>query len=197
MEKYLKDSLCIEYQGVFDKDKKRRFEFTVTNKGKKSPKSILVIGLNPASSDISRIDTTTNFILNNLQPMGYTTITICNLYAQLCKKLKPSEIINNVENLNYIEDVLKRDFETILIGYGNSNVTSKILQVEKKRLLKLLTPYESKVKSIVDIEERYSALATIHPLMAGRYFSGKWKLVPYHLEKDVDCEAENTAETEN
>lgn len=117
MERYTTNTMTVERKGVFDKSRKKRFELTFTCKDSRQKKSILVIGLNPASDDISMIDTTTTFILNNLIPMGYTTVTICNLYGELFKqRLKPSEVPNNTENRKYLEEVLKRGFDTILLG---------------------------------------------------------------------------------
>lgn len=118
MEKLVTNSFTMERKGVFDKHLKKRFELTFECKNTKDKKkSILVIGLNPASHDIAILDTTTTFLLNNLIPMGYTTITICNLYAELFKEcLKPSEIPNNTENLNYLCEIVKHGFDTILLG---------------------------------------------------------------------------------
>lgn len=58
---------------VFNKEGDNRYELTISTESKKD-KSILVIGLNPASDNIQVSDTTTNYILNNLLPMGYTSI---------------------------------------------------------------------------------------------------------------------------
>lgn len=75
MEKLATETMTLERKGIFDKNHKKRFELTFTIKDSKKKKSILVIGLNPASEDICTLDTTTTFILNNLIPMGCTTIT--------------------------------------------------------------------------------------------------------------------------
>ena len=71
MEKLSTESMTVERKGIFDKNHKKRFELTFTCKDRKPEKSILIIGLNPASTDVSILDTTTTFILNNLIPMGY------------------------------------------------------------------------------------------------------------------------------
>jgi len=155
----------------------------------KQKKSILVIGLNPASDDISVLDTTTTFILNNLIPMGYGTITICNLYGELFKqRLKPSEVPNNRENRNYLEEVLKRGFDTILLGYGNTFLTNKFVREEKEYLRKLLSDYKEKVVDIVDDKGEYERLTAVHPLMAWRYFPNRWRLRPFVFEKGKKVE---------
>ena len=184
MEKLRINTMTMERKGIFDKNNKKRFELTFTCKDGKQNKSILVIGLNPACDDISIIDTTTIFILNNLIPMGYTTITICNLYAEIFKqRLRPSEVPNNIENRKYLEEVLKRGFETILLGYGNTFLTNKFVKEEKEYLRKILSSYKEKVVDIVDDKGEYERLTAIHPLMAGRYFPNRWKLRPFVFEK--------------
>lgn len=184
MEKLTTNTMRVERKGVFDKNCKKRFELTFTCNEGKSGKSILVIGLNPASENIHILDTTTTFILNNLIPMGYTTITICNLYAELFKqRLKPSEVPNNTENRKYLDEVLKRGFDTILLGYGNTFLTNKFVKEEKEYLIKLLMGYKDKVVDIVDDKGEYEKLTATHPLMAGRYFPNRWKLRPFAFEK--------------
>ena len=185
MEKMTTSTMTVERKGIFDKNHKKRFELTFTCKVSKQKKSILVIGLNPASDDISIVDTTTTLILNNLIPMGYTTITICNLYGELYKqRLRPSEVPNNTENRKYLEEVLKRGFDTILLGYGNTFLANKFVKKEKEYLRKLLYSYKDKVVDIVDDRGEYERLTAIHPLMAGRYFPNRWKLRPFVFEKE-------------
>lgn len=184
MEKLLTNTMTIERKGIFDKNRKKRFELTFECKEAEREKSILVIGLNPASEDIRVLDTTTTFILNNLIPMGYTTITICNLYSDLFKqRLKPSEVPNNTENRKYLEEVLKRGFDAILLGYGNTFLTNKFVREEKENLVMILKGYKDKVVDIVDDKGEYARLSTIHPLMAGRYFPNRWKLRPFVFEE--------------
>lgn len=184
MEKLSTESMTVERKGIFDKNHKKRFELTFICKDRKPEKNILIIGLNPASTDIGILDTTTTFILNNLIPMGYTTITVCNLYADLfSKRLKPSEVANNTENRKYLAEVLKRGFDAVLLGYGNTFLTNKFVKEEKEYLLKLLKNYKDKVVDIVDDKGEYERLTATHPLMAGRYFPNRWKLRPFLFEE--------------
>ncbi len=198
MEQHTSNTMTVERKGIFDKNRKKRFELTFTCKDSKQKKSVLVIGLNPASEDISVIDTTTIFILNNLIPMGYTTITICNLYGDLFKqRLKPSEVPNNTENRKYLEEVLKRGFDTILLGYGNTFLANKFVKQEKEYLKKMLSSYKEKVVDIVDDKGEYERLTAIHPLMAGRYFPNRWKLRPFVFEIISNTGDESSAENPN
>ena len=189
MEKLVTKALTIERKEIFDKNMKKRFELTFESKGNKEKKSILVIGLNPASTDINIIDTTTSFILNNLLPMGYTTITICNLYAELYhKRLKPSDVQSNLDNLKYMDEILKRGFDKILVGYGNTFTSNKTVKEQKKKLKKLLESHKEKVVDIIDKEGKYSYLKATHPLMAGRYFCNRWELRPFDFSEEAGKE---------
>lgn len=184
MEKLLTKTQTIERRGVFDKTLKKRFELTFECKDSKEKKSILVIGLNPASDTIEVLDTTTAYILNHFLSMGYSTITIWNLYADIFKKLKPSTVKDNEENLVYLQEILKRNYDTILLGYGNTFLHNKLVNAEKEKLCTLLKNERGKVKDLVDEERKYERIRTLHPLMAGRYFPNKWVLRDYPLEDE-------------
>lgn len=172
---------------VFSKDMTKRYELTFCYEGgTKKQKSILIICLNPASADITITDTTTNYVLNNLLPMGYTTITICNLYATICGKLKTKEIAENSDNIEYIGDLLKNNYTTVLLGYGNTFTGNKKVNHEKEELEKLLKESKTNVVELVDKDDIYSRLKTIHPLFAGQRFSGEWKFRKYVFHKESE-----------
>lgn len=175
---------------VFDKQEVNRYELTIATESKKE-KSILVIGLNPASDNIQISDTTTNYIINNLVPMGYTKITLCNLFSCVCNKLKSTDMIDNQSNREYLQEVLQRDFNAILVGYGNTYINNKRVKEEKMYIDSVLKACNSKVFEIVDKQENYSRLKTIHPLFAGQRFSGEWKLRKYIIEENEKSEEED------
>ncbi len=183
MNSTITKSEIIEKQAVFSKDMKYRYELTITLQGKKG-KSILVLCINPASDNILISDTTTNYLTNNLFPMGYTTITICNLFSTICGKLTTSGMSDDSDgNSEYLKSVLERDFQTILIGYGNTFSTNKKVIQRKEEFDQLLLDSGKKAVELVDKQEFYSRLYTIHPLFAGQRFSGEWKFRKYIIEK--------------
>lgn len=179
----VKQSIIIEKTGIFSEDLKKRYEYTMESKGEKG-KSILVICMNPTSSNLFLVDTTTNYLMNNLFTMGYSTITLCNLFAEIVEKLKPNEVKENSDNMNFLAEVLKRDFDEILLGYGSGYAGSIKVREEKGKLCKLLKPYEKKLVELLDRDEQYKDLETIHPLFAGQRFSGKWKFRKFELSKN-------------
>ena len=182
MENTVKETTVIEKIGVFDEVGKCRYELTIEYKGR-AGKKVLIICNNPASNAIEHSDTTTNYIMNNLYMMGYSTMTICNLFAKITTKLHPSEITDNTDNMKYLEEVLERDFDDIIIGFGNTFKGNKVVTGEKEKLYKILKPHKSKLVEITDSDGVYQKLETIHPLFAGQRFSGKWKLIKHNIPK--------------
>ncbi len=192
MNEIVTKTSIIEKKAVFSKDMKERYELTLSLQGKKG-KNILVLCLNPASDNLLITDTTTNYLSNNLFAMGYTTITICNLYSTICGKLTASGISGNSDtNLEYLRSVLERDFQTVLVGYGNTFTTNKSVTDRKKEIDRLLLESGKKAVELVDAQDAYSRLHTIHPLFAGQRFSGEWKLRKYIIEKKTVKKEEET-----
>ena len=179
----------IKRTATYSKDMLKRYEFNIECLNEKKEKSILVIGLSPSSNELNVTDTTTNYILNNLLPMKYTKITIVNLFACIGGKLRNEDMLDNADNLEYIETVLARNYNTVLVGYGNSMAGNKVLAEEKVKLDELLKECKSNVVELVDKNDVYSRLHTIHPLFAGQRFSGNWKFRKHIMtEKKGDKE---------
>ena len=191
------DSMMMERRGVFNEEKTKRFELTFECSGLEEAGSILVIGLNPNSRDIMTMDTTTFLTLNNLLPMGFSTITICNLFANIFRKLRMSAIPDNDENMESLSQILDRNFDKILLCYGNTCINNQRVQKEKARLLELLRPWKDRVVVIMDTERIYEHLSTIHPLMAGRYFPGGWELIPFNMPEPGTEEREEKSDLED
>ena len=145
----IKQTMLLEKTGIFSKSLSRRYEYTITCKGVDT-KKILVICTNPASSNLLAVDTTTNYLMNNLFAMGYSTITLCNLFAEITNKLKPAKAEDNADNMEYLKEILKRDFDEILLGFGNGFTSNKRVKAEKETLYKILKPYAKKLVELVD-----------------------------------------------
>lgn len=186
MEQIITKSSTMEKIMVLSKDEQERYELTFhCNNNQKKEKKILVISLNPTFHDLTKTDVTTMYILNNLLPMGFTTITISNLFSKLCTKLTCKSMDDNESNLEYIKELLKKDYHTVLIGYGNTLSGNKKVNNEKQELEMILKEAKANVVELVDEDDIYSRLTTIHPLFAGQRFSGKWKFRKYIFDLEV------------
>ncbi|MCM1064351.1 MAG: DUF1643 domain-containing protein [Eubacterium sp.] len=178
----VKQNVTLDKTGIFSKTMDKRFEYTMERKETKG-KKILVICTNPTSENLLLVDTTTNYLMNNLFSMGYSTITLCNLFAEITEKLHPAKAKDNADNMEYLKEVLKRDFDEILLGFGSGYVGNKKVAEEKENLNRLLKPYAKKLVELVDADGNYKNLKTIHPLFAGQRFSGKWEMRKFILPK--------------
>lgn len=185
MENTAKQTSLLERTGVFDEAGVRRFELTLIYKGIKG-KKILVIGMNPASNNIQIFDNTTNYLLNNLGTMGYSEIVVWNLFADICTKLKPCEVKDNGDNIEYLKELLQRKFNTIIIGWGNTFIGNKVVKEAKKQVHILLKPFSKTTYELIDKGKEYQKLRSIHPLYAGQRFSGQWDLRKYEFPKEKE-----------
>lgn len=190
MKNIVKVTSVVKKTGVFGKEGKSRYELDFEY-SEQTGRKILVICLNPSSDNIHHCDTTTNYILNNLSIMGFSKITVCNLFACITPKLRPLEVGDGEDNREHIQDVLKREYDAILIGYGNSFVGNKRVEEEKQKLYEVLKPYSSKLVEIVDKGGRYKELKTIHPLFAGQRFSREWELQKHIMPRSRKKKGEN------
>ncbi|MBS5431173.1 MAG: DUF1643 domain-containing protein [Lachnospiraceae bacterium] len=175
MENTVKQTGLLEKTGVFDEELKNRYELHLTYNGVKG-KRVLVICMNPASDNIQVFDSTTNYLLNNFGMMGYSDITVWNLFSRICTKLKPSEITDNNRNMEYLKELLQSSYDAIVISWGCTFIGNKKVEAAKKEVLELLKPFEKQVYEIVDKEGRYLNLSYTHVLFAGQRFSGAWDL---------------------
>lgn len=175
MENTVKQTGLLEKTGVFDEELKNRYALHLTYNGVKG-KRVLVICMNPASDNIQVFDSTTNYLLNNFGMMGYSDITVWNLFSRICTKLKPSEITDNNRNMEYLKELLQSSYDAIVISWGCTFIGNKKVETAKKEVLELLQPFEKQVYEIMDKQERYSKLSYMHVLFAGQRFSGEWKL---------------------
>lgn len=175
MENVVKQTGLLEKTGVFDEELKNRYALHLTYNGVKG-KKVLVICMNPASDNVQVFDSTTNYLLNNFGMMGYSDITVWNLFSRICTKLKPAEIADNDRNMEYLKELLQVSYDAIVISWGNTFVGNKTVETAKKTVFELVKPFEKKVYEIVDKEGKYEKLSFIHVLFAGQRFSKSWEL---------------------
>lgn len=183
MEGTIIQSVILETTAVYSEDQKRRYELTKEFKGIKDGKSIVVIMLNAASKEIQETDRTVNTLINQLSrsELGYSKITILNLFPDIMNKLIPARIDSMDTNFEYIKNVLVRGYDNILIGYGNNFKGNRVVETAKYRLISILKDYEDILVEIDDEFDTYDC-SPMHPLFAALRIN-KWILKPYRLQK--------------
>lgn len=187
MVKIKKETLSSITSVVKSADQKHIFEFT--NEYDFDGKKAVVITLSSESSNsLTCFDRTKYFTFNNLSKIGYSKITIFNLFTRVDEKLKPSSYSDKEieESLKYLDGLLESGYDNIVVAFGTKMSKNRKVKECKKILLERLIPYykEGKVVKIVDDLELYkkSENECLHPLYAGNYISGRWKLIPYNVE---------------
>lgn len=183
MEKTIIESVILETTAVFDETQTKRYELTKEFKPFNNGKSIVVIMLNAASKKIQETDTTVNNLITRLsgEGLGYSKITILNLVPDIMNKLIPSKIDDLEANYEYIDEVLKRGYDNVLIGYGNSFIGNMVVETAKYRLNQLLKNYADLLVEIGDEFNTFDC-SPMHPLFASMRIN-KWVLKPYRLPK--------------
>ena len=168
-------------------DQRSIYEFT--NEYGFDGKKALVITLSSESYNTPTFfDRTKYFTFINLSRIGYSKITMYNLFTKIGEKLKPANYTNDdiAESLKYLKKLLNQGYDSIVIAMGTTMSKNRRVKECKKLLFELLLPYhkEGKVVRIVDDMELYNhdEEQCLHPLYAGNYIGGRWKLIPYDIE---------------
>jgi len=154
-------------------------------------KSTIIITLTAGDSVTTRsYDRTKYFIINNLAGLGYKKITMYTLFTKVSKKFKSSSYTDEEikDSLNYLKKLLnKGNYDEVIVALGVAHEKDKKVIEVKKILFELLQSYSEKVSvmKIIDTMGLYNSneTDTIHPLYAGNYFGGRWKIIPYDISK--------------
>lgn len=176
-------SSVVETTAVLSDEQDKRYEYTKVFKNEKGKKVLLIMLNASGNSLIHTMDNTTNLTISNLAEMGYTTITIWNLFPEITAKINCKSIVLDNDNLNYLKVLLKKKFDTIVIGWGSSLSSNKTVKQAKAQVHQLLKPYK---ESLVQIEDKTGNCKNknIHPLFAGLYFNHQWSLETYRIPEE-------------
>lgn len=147
----------------------------------KNKKSAMVIMINPNTADTLNMDLTTMLVINNLNTLGFGSVSIVNLYSRIMKKLSlrfnPDEDLIANETDAVIEQYSTLS-DAIIIAWGSIGNNSQRVRERQQELLKRLAAYENKLYQIG--KEGY------HPLTPA--IRSGWELEPYNLEVNENAE---------
>ena len=157
---------------------------------KEQGKSALVIMFSSAVNDVKITDNTSHLLWNNMVYLGYSKVTIWNLFPDYKNRSEEQQ----KDNLGVLKKLLKTNYDSIVIEWGSSKEYASVVIREKQAVYKLLEPVKDKLFQIED-EKGFYIDKAFHPLFAGNYFGFRWKLTPHEI---VDLEKEKEgAENEN
>lgn len=163
------------------------FEFT-NEYGFNGKKALVITLASESDNTPSSYDRTKYFTFINMTRIGYSKITVYNLFPRVNEKLEPSSYSDEeiAESLKYLRKLLAQNYDAIVVAFGTKMSKNKRVRECKKLLFEILLPYhkEGKVMRIIDNMELYKQDddQCLHPLFAGNYMGGKWKLIPYDIE---------------
>lgn len=183
-------SSIVETTAVLSDEQNKRYEYTKVFKNEKGKKVLLIMLNASGTSQIHTMDNTTNLTISNLSELGYSTITVWNLFPLITAKLNSKNVVLDNDNFNYLKNLLKKKYDSIVIGWGTSLSTNKIVKQAKEQAYKLLKPYE---KVLVQIEDNSGKYNNSHPLFAGLYFNHQWTLGKYNIP---DTESKSNADNQ-
>ena len=165
---------------------KMKSKFVTDNKGNcysverelenEKGKSALVIMFSSVVDDVKITDNTAHLLWNNMLSLGFCKVVTWNLYPSQDKR---SEEVQK-ENLKMLERLVKADFDAVLVAWGVSKGYAKYVIEDKEKVYQILSGVKEKLMQIEDVNGRYTG-DTFHPLFAGNYFGGSWKLVKYTI----------------
>ena len=177
------ENTTIKSKALFSDDGKHRLLLNKT--WNKEGKSAAIIMINPNTADTVTMDLTTMLVMNNLNDLGFGSVSILNLYSMITGKLNL--------RFNSDDDLIDKDTDKIItqcaemsdaviIAWGSAGNTSQRVKNRKKQLLEQLKPFADKLYKIG--EKGYHPLTPI--------IRTHWELVPYDLrevyhDKDNKC----------
>ncbi|MBQ9631405.1 MAG: DUF1643 domain-containing protein [Lachnospiraceae bacterium] len=156
-------------------------------------KEAVVIQLYPTIgiNEIGILDTTTMHLQNKMHQLGWSKVHILNLFSQIIKRKPLSADLPSVDdkNLKYVMDVLKKlqDSCDIVIAWGNSHTTSKVVNESKRQLLENLQTLKKASASQIVAEHMLTESAGTHILFLGlRYADDTWMLEDYPIADELE-----------
>ena len=184
-------------------DGSRTYSLTKTVEGLEGGKGIFVL-LYPTSTieNLYVEDSTNVHLLNHMKELGLSGYIIVNLFSTVTQsKLSTRGIVLDTDNLNYVRDkifkALSAPEDKIIIAWGNSHQTSKVVNQAKLEILKMW-------KEMYGEAELYQLTTDglgkdnvgVHPLYMGiRYSNAIWRLERYPAEKEMSELEEARRET--
>jgi len=170
------DTATIKNKGIFSEDKQHRY--LLRREWDKTKKSALILMINPTTSDINTIDTTTMLVLNNMISLGFGSVNIANLYTRITPKLNfrfnSDEDLLDLEGDKILEQYAAMS-DAIIIAWGSIGKNNQRVKTRIDDIMSRIEQFKNKMYQIG--EHGY------HPLTPS---VRKWELVPYVPEEKAE-----------
>ena len=143
--KTIKTSLTTN--AVFSDDGKKRYLLTKTWDADKPTLAIIMLAPSEASGIV--LDSTTMLVLNNTARMGYGSVTILNLFANLDDADLRLAEMEDAENMSIILSAAKTA-DVVIYAPGVGKAKNKLFQERQEQVLEALKQEEHKLFCLCD-----------------------------------------------
>lgn len=171
-------------------DGSRTYSITKSIEGAKGCRGVFILLYPTRTLDNLHVEDSTNVhILNHLQELGLGEYVVVNLFSTVTQsKLSTKGLTLDTDNLNYIKDKvfkgLDENKDKVIVAWGNSHQTSKVVNQAKLEILKIWTETHKEGKLYQLTADGLEKSNTgVHPLYMGiRFSNAKWSLAEYPQE---------------
>ena len=146
MQKLMEKESVLRTKLTASADGSRTYSIVKTIEGATAGgKGIFVLLYPTRNLDNLHVEDSTNVhILNHMQELGLGGYVIVNLFSTVTQtKLSTRGIALDIDNLNYIKDKVFKEVDEskdkVIIAWGNSHQTSKVVNQAKLEILKMWT----------------------------------------------------------
>lgn len=161
-------------EAIFSDDGKKRYLLRKTWDDAKPKLSIIMLA--PSEASGIELDRTTQLVLNNTSRLGYGSVTIANLFADLHDSDLKQVEENDSENLNAICKAAEGS-DIIIYAPGVGKARNRMFTVRQEKALQKLLPFEKKLHCLCD-EDGNARLQ--HPLSPA---VRTWHLSPLKIKE--------------
>ena len=160
---------------IFSDDRKHRYLLRKEWEAKK-PKATIIM-TNPSTADISMMDYTTLYIINNLVRLNFGAVDVVNLISKTTTKLQVKEDIADDMDKENLEQILKsaEKSNNVIIAWGKLGENNKKVRDLQDKLLNHLKVFKEKLFVIADS----AGQSGFHPLAPQIRFT--WTLQKYEI----------------
>ena len=173
-------------------DGSRTYSLTKTLKGLEGGKGILVLLYPTRTIENLHVEDSTNVhLLNHMKELGLSEYIIVNLFSTVTQsKLSTRGIVLDNDNLSFVKDKIFKGLnpseDKVIIAWGNSHQTSKIVNQAKLEVLKMWKEMHGDTALYqLTADNLGKDNVGVHPLYMGiRFSNATWRLEHYPT-KDV------------
>jgi len=171
----------IKISATFSDDRKHRYSLKRVWNDNADGMNATIIMSNASHANITKGDLTSLLVQNNLSALGYSGVTVVNLFSFMCQKLDLSKDVDiraltNEENERVIVEAVK-DSDICIVAIGTLTKTYRRAEPYQNRLFALLREFQDKIHVIT----APCGTEGLHPLSGKLRADGSWTLTPYKL----------------